>query len=69
MENRNFYRFVGFGCKRIDGKTLCAGHFTERDMITTAQGLCLGLRGFIKKSQIRVYLETGGESSLVRVQD
>lgn len=69
MENRNFYRFVGLGRKRIDGSTLYAGHFTVHDMIVTAQGMCMGLRGFIKKPQIAVYMETDGESTLVRVQD
>lgn len=69
MENRNFYRFVGLGSKRIDGSTLYAGHFTVHDMIVTAQGMCMGLRGFIKKPQIGVYLEADGESTLVWVQD
>lgn len=69
MENRYFYRFVGFGSKRIDGSTLYAGHFTVHDMIVTAQGLYMGLRGFIKKPRIWVYLEADGEQTLVRVQD
>ena len=69
MDSRNFYRFVGFGSKRIDGSTLYAGHFTVHDMIVTAQGMCMGLRGFVKKPRIGVYLESDGESTLVWVQD
>lgn len=69
MEKRYFYRFVGLGSKRIDGSTLYAGHFTVHDMIVTAQGLCMGLRGFIKKPRICVYMEADGESTPVRVQD
>ena len=65
---RKHYSFEGYGSTRILGKTLYQGWFSERDMVTMAQGIVIGLRQYCKTAFVNVYEEIEGDWHLVRVQ-
>lgn len=69
MENRKRFRFY-YAC-RDKSEHLYDGYFdTDEEMITFAQGLCVGLRHFRTTAEVCVYLvdEQEGTDSLYRIQ-
>ena len=66
---RKHYSFEGCGSPKIQGVTIYQGWFSERDMVTMAQGIVTGLRQYYKRASIKVYEEMGENWHLVRVQE
>lgn len=69
MKDRKHFRFY-FAC-RDTSKCLYDGYFdTDAEMITFAQGLCVGLRNFRSTAEVCVYLLTDGDEigKLYRIQ-
>lgn len=55
MENRKHFRF-SFAC-RDTSECLYDGYFdNDKEMITFAQGLCVGLRRFRSTASVHVYI-------------
>lgn len=65
---RKHYSFEGWGSLKIYGATIYQGWFSERDMVTMAQGIVIGLRQYCKTAFVNVYEEIEGDWHLVRVQ-
>ena len=65
---RKHYSFEGCGSTKIQGVNIYQGWMTEKDMITMAQGIVVGLRQYCKGAKVVVYEEMNDNWHLARVQ-
>ena len=66
---RKHYSLEGCGGLKILGVTIYQGWLSERAVVTTAQGLVIGLRQYCKSASVTVYEEINDTWHLVRVQE